>query len=62
VSEWLDERLNRLQLSVERCAAGAKLFQKSADPVVELHFLRKESSICLKRAIALWWGLRWGRK
>ena len=61
MSEWLDERIRRLSLSVARCRAGAGLFEKAADPAAEIHFLRKESSICLRRAFALWWGLRWGR-
>ena len=62
MNEWLEERVNRLMLSVERCRAGVSLFKKSPDQVPELHFLRKESTICLKRALALWWGLRWGRR
>ncbi|GEM_PF-4473612 len=61
MSEWLKERVHRLQLSVERLDKGAALLSDRKDQVAEFHFLRKESSICLKRALALWWGLRWGR-
>lgn len=66
MSVWIDERIHRLALSVERCSKAAGLFEKAAHKTVnapaELYFLRKESSICLRRAFALWWGLRWGRK
>ena len=65
MNDWLEERIRRLELSIGRCRTGVGLFKKlghQADPVAELHFFRKESSICLKRALALWWGLRWGRK
>ena len=57
---WVEERVNRLELSVKRCRKGADMAAKPGDQVAEMHFLRKESSICLKRALALWWGLRWG--
>ena len=63
MSEWLEERVHRLELSVNRLRTAAGLFKKlgnQADPAAELRFLRKESSICLNRALALWWGLRWG--
>ena len=58
----LEERVNRLVLSVERCRAAAGLLKNSEDQVAERHYLRKESSLCLRRALALWWELRWGRK
>lgn len=57
----IDERVHRLELSIERLHKAAVLFKNSVAQVAELQFLRKESSICLKRALALWWGLRWGK-
>ena len=64
MSDWLDERVHRLESSVERLKKAMAL-ELESDPTVKWvnpWFLRNESSICLRRAIALWWGLRWGRK
>ena len=58
----LQDRVNRLSDSVGRCQKATGLLGRAGDQVAELHFLRKESSICLRRAIALWWELRWGRR
>ena len=64
MSEWLEERVHRLESSVERLRKVMALGPES-EPTLEAStrwFLRKESWICLKRALALWWGLRWGRR
>ena len=74
MSEWLEERVHRLKLSVDRLEKIVALAPLRAGPAKELDWLRdgqeratsfvlrKESTICLKRALALWWGLRWGRR
>lgn len=62
MNQWIEERVHRLMLSVDRCQKAAGLLQASEGQPAELLFLRKESSICLRRALALWWGLRWGRR
>ena len=74
MSEWLEERVHRLKLSVDRLEKATTLVHLRAGPSKELDwlrdgqdatasfFLRKESTICLKRALALWWDLRWGRR
>ena len=65
MSEWLEERVHRLELSVDRLRATVDLLKiledNVKDDVAANYFLRTESSICLRRALALWWGLRWGR-
>ena len=60
MSEWLGERIHRLELSIGRIQS-ALVSGRIRDPATRW-FLRKESSFCLRRAIALWWGLRWGRR
>ena len=62
MSKWLDERLHRLRLSVDRLEEGAKLAERDGIEPGWNWFMRKESSICLKRVLALWWDLRWGRR
>lgn len=69
---WLEERVHRLKLSVDRLEKATTLVHLRAGPSKELDWLRdgqekvesfllrKESTICLKRALAVWWGLRWG--
>ena len=64
MNDWLEERVHRLELSVGRLRKVMALGPES-EPALEAStrlFLRKESWICLKRALALWWGLRWGRE
>lgn len=61
----LDERIRQLTLSVERLQKMAGILARldiNEYKAAEIHWIRKESSICLKRALALWWGLRWGRR
>ena len=58
----LEERVHRLELSVGRLRKGVDLLKTPAEDITTNYFLRTESSICLRRALALWWGLRWGRK
>ena len=62
--EWLEERVHRLELSVERLRKVMALGPESEASLEASTrwFLRKEAWICLKRALALWWGLRWGRR
>ena len=79
MSNWLEERIHRLELSIGRLRDTAGLLRTGVlvrplertviepintdDELISVHWLlRKESSICLRRAIVLWWGLRWGRK
>lgn len=64
MEKWLEERVHRVELSVGRLREILAIPQPRDVPVDAgvLWFLRKESSICLKRALALWWGLRWGRR
>jgi hypothetical protein len=72
MSKWIDARVHRLRLSVERLEEAGRLEERygiepvivdpAGGPMTMRWFLRKESSICLKRALALWWGLRWGRR
>lgn len=62
MSKWLEERVHRLRLSVDRLEKTLALPEGKVGAPTLRWYLRKESWICLKRALALWWGLRWGRK
>ena len=56
----LEERVNRVFLSASRLNQMAALVSGRGDRTAELAFHRKDSSICLRRVLALWFRLRWG--
>ena len=61
MSTWLEKRVDRLQQSMNRLGSLMDFPDERKSEPETKWLLRKESSICLRRALALWWDLRWGR-